>query len=107
MPGATRGNSVDSVLSATGSGTNCASPLVTSTDACSSNVFVNNTGVVRIGDSVTSHTKSGCGNEAPGLSSSSTNVFINSKGTGRLGDNYAGDGSNIITSSSSNVFVNG
>ncbi len=106
MPNIARGNSVDSVNSATGSGPRCPSPTTTSTDECSSNVFINKTGVVRKGDAVSSHTMSGCGSESPGLGTYSPNVFANGKNVGRLGDDYPGDGSNIITSGSSNVFAN-
>lgn len=107
MPAAARGNGTESVASATGSGYLCASPSTTATAACSSDVFVNNIGSVRQGDAVASHPMTGCGSEAPGLSTYSPNVFVNGLGMGRLGDNYAGDGSNIITSGSSNVFANG
>lgn len=105
MPAAARGNSVDSVLSAHGSGGPplCPSPLGTSTSACSGDVFVNYTGIVRAGDAVTSHTHVGCGSEAPGLSGYSPNVFANGKNVGRLGDPYS---ANVITSGSGNVFIN-
>lgn len=106
MPEVARGNATDSVASATGSGYLCGSPSDTSTDVCSGNVFANSIGVVREDDTVTSHTQSGCSNEAPGLSTYSPNVFANGKHLGRKGDNYAGDGSNIITSGSTNVFAN-
>jgi uncharacterized Zn-binding protein involved in type VI secretion len=106
MPEAARGSGKDTVDSDTGSGDNCASSLTTSTDICSPNVFVNNFGSVRQGDAVTSHLMTGCESESPKLSTYSPNVFVNGMGMGRLGDNYAGDGSNIITSGSSNVFVN-
>lgn len=107
MPKVARGNHVDSVASATGSSTNCAAALTTSTNECSPNVFSLGTGVVREGDKVTEHNKTGCTPESPGLSSYSPNVFANGKHLGRLGDNYAGDGSNTITSGSSTVFANG
>ncbi len=106
MPAVARGNGTDSVSSATGSGRGCRSPLTTATNACSGNVFVNSIGVVREGDAVTPHAKSGCSPESPGLSTFSANVFINNKHCGRLGDNYAGDGSNIISSGSPSVFAN-
>jgi uncharacterized Zn-binding protein involved in type VI secretion len=104
MPGIARGNGVDSVLSATGADTNCAFPLDTVTDACSNNVFVNNIGIVRIGDNVTVHPVTGCLTESPGLSSASPTVFVNGLGAGRLGDEYS---DNTITSASENVFANG
>jgi len=104
MPAAARGNGVDSVLSQTGSGLNCAFPLVTSTDECSSNVFVNGTGIVREGDRVTPHAALGCTpiDQSP-LTTFSSTVFINNKGAGRLGDQYTSD--NTITSGSPNTFV--
>ena len=106
MPAAARGSEKDTVDSDTGSGDNCASPSKTKTNVCSSNVFVNNIGSVRQGDAVASHPMTGCGSESPGLSTYSPNVFVNGLGMGRLGDDYVGDSSNIITSGSSNVFVN-
>lgn len=98
-----RGNGVDSVDSATGSGVNCPAPLTTATAACSGDVRVNGTGVVRQGDAVASHNQTGCVPESPGLSSHSGTVSANGKGLGRQGDNYAGDGSNIISSGSGDV----
>lgn len=102
-----RGDGVDSVLSATGSGPGCAFPLVTQTDECSGDVFVNGTGVVRFGDRVATHTRSLCITENPTLSTGSSTVFVNGARVGRLGDNYQGDGTNIITSGSLNVFCGG
>ena len=107
MASVARGNSTDTVLSATGSGFKCRSPIQTSTNVCSPNVRVNGIGVVRIGDAVTVHTMSDCVPESPALSSGSSTVRVNGKGVGRLGDNYAGDGSNIIQSGSSNVRAGG
>lgn len=107
MPKVARGDSADTVASDTGSGVGCPDPLTTSTDACSGNVFVNGIGVVRKDDAVKSHSQSGCTPESPGLSTYSGNVFANTKNIGRLGDDYLGDGSNIISSGSSNVFANG
>lgn len=98
-----RGNGVDTVASATGSGPLCTAPSTTATAACSGDVRVNGTGVVREGDAVASHPQTGCGPEAPTLSSFSSTVRANGKWLGRKGDNYAGDGSNIITSGSGDV----
>ena len=106
MPEAARGSGKDTVDSDTGSGDECKSSSTTSTDICSPNVFVNNFGSVRQGDAVASHLMTGCVDESPGLSTYSPNVFVNGMGMGRLGDDYEGDGSNTITSGSSNVFVN-
>lgn len=98
-----RGGGVDSVDSDTGAGVNCPDPLVTATAACSGNVSVNGTGVVREGDAVASHNQTGCVPEAPTLSTYSGTVRANGKWLGRQGDNYAGDGSNIISSGSGDV----
>lgn len=78
----------------------------TATAAGSSDVFVNDIGVVRKGDSVESHTFAppACPSHAPGLVSFSANVFANSLNLGRLGDSY-GCGA-TISSGSSNVFAN-
>lgn len=103
MPGAARGNSVDSVYSNTGTGRGCADPLVTSTNECSSDTFANGTGIVREDDKVTPHTPPGCNpplDESP-LTTFSSVVFINGKGAGRNGDQYTSD--NTITSGSSTV----
>ena len=105
MPAVARGDHTDTVDSDTGSGINCPNPLTTSTNECSGNVFVNGIGVVRKGDKVTSHTKSGCKNESPSLGTFSATVFANNKNIGRKGDNYPGDGANTITSGSKNVFA--
>lgn len=77
----------------------------TATDAGSSNVFVNNIGVVREGDTVESHTHSppACPSHAPGLVSFSGTVYANNKHLGRLGDTYGCGAS--ISSGSSNVFA--
>jgi hypothetical protein len=107
MPAVARGDSTETVSSATGSGIDCADPSTTSTDQCSANVFVNSIGVVRKDDKVTSHAATGCVPESPGLSSYSSTVFANSKNIGRAGDNYNGDGSNIIDTGSPNVFAGG
>jgi len=98
-----RGNGVDSVDSDTGAGVNCPDPLVTATAACSGDVKVNGTGVVREGDEVASHNQTGCEPESPSLSSYSETVSANGKRLGRQGDNYAGDGANTISSGSGDV----
>ena len=71
----------------------------------SSTVFANGTGIVRVGDAVTSHTFPGCATHAPPLSAGSSNVFVEGKAMGRKDDTY-GCGAQI-TSGSSNVFANG
>lgn len=96
MGGIARGDGGNPVLSATGSGPGCSAPLTSATLECSSNVFIGGKGVVREGDKMAIHNKSGCTTEQPGLTTFSSTVKINGKGAGRIGDNYAGDGSNII-----------
>jgi uncharacterized Zn-binding protein involved in type VI secretion len=108
MGGIAGGNGRNPVLSATGSGPQCKLPMTSATAACSPNVFINGYGVVREGDAMAVHNMTGCGTEAPTLSTFSSTVKVNGKGAGRVGDNYAGDGSNIIQpvpGASSNVFA--
>jgi uncharacterized Zn-binding protein involved in type VI secretion len=105
MPAAARGDGADKVDSKTGSGRRCAFPLITSTDECSPNVFVNGIGCVREGDKVAPHPRRGCETDESVLTTFSPNVFVNGKGFGRLGDQYTSD--NTIITGSSNVFVNG
>jgi uncharacterized Zn-binding protein involved in type VI secretion len=103
MPEAARGNSVDVVASLTGTGFLCLSPLTTSTNECSSDVFVNGTGVVREDDKVAPHPAAGCGPDESVLTTFSSTVYINGKGAGRKGDQYTPD--NTITTGSPNVFI--
>lgn len=100
MPAAARGDGTEDVaiLHST------CQPM-TQTNECSSDVFVNNIGVVRKGDKVMPHTYNPpqCPLHDPGLSSYSSSVFINGKNAGRLGDKYACN-AKIITGSD-NVFI--
>ncbi len=82
-------------------------PKKTATQMGSSTVFVNGTGVVRLGDNVAVHTFAGvgCPTHAPGLVSGSPNVFVEGKALGRKNDTY-GCTAKII-SGSSNVYANG
>lgn len=105
MPAASRGDGVDAVVSKTGVGDECRNPTMTSTDECSSSVFVEGTGIVRQGDQVAPHNKGGCSTDTATLSSYSSKVFANGKGVARIGDQYGGD--NTITSGSSKVFIGG
>jgi uncharacterized Zn-binding protein involved in type VI secretion len=107
MKAVARGNGTDTVLSATGTGFQCRFPLVVRTAACSSTVRANGIGVVRQGDAVAVHSRTGCSPESPGLSTFSSTVRANGKGLGRVGDNYLGDGSNTITSGSASVRAGG
>lgn len=105
MPAAARGDGDDSVISKTGTGDECKKPVGTSTDECSSTVFIEGTGVVREGDQVAPHNKAGCSNDSSTLTSFSSKVFANGKGIARIGDQYGSD--NTITSGSSKVFAGG
>ena len=97
-----RGNGVDVVASLTGSGPIiCQESSITATYGCSSNVFVNGIGVVRIGDEVAAHISLGCGIDASALTTSSGTVFANGKGVARIGDQYTPD--NTITTGSATV----
>lgn len=103
MPAVARKDKKDSVSSPHGSGSNCESPNVYHTDAGSSNVFANNIGVVREGDTMEVHPNSGCAPHAPGLSTYSSNVYVNNKRIGRKGDEYS---SHYIITGSGDVFAN-
>jgi len=106
MPAAARSQGVDAVLSLTGAGSpliGCSLPLETVTNEGSSNVLVNDIGVVREGDLVDPHPALGCGPDTSGLTTASSKVFANNRGVGVIGGQYTGD--NIITSGSGNVFV--
>jgi uncharacterized Zn-binding protein involved in type VI secretion len=103
MPEVARGDGEDKVRSKTGSGTNCANQLITATDECSQDVFVNNIGVVREGDKVAEHPALGCDPDKSVLTTFSTTVFINNKGAGRKGDKYTSD--NTIIEGSPNTFM--
>jgi len=103
MPAVARINT-DDVLSRTGSGFGCGSPMQTTTGAIGSpNVFVNSIAVVRQSDVVGVHPAAGCSTDTSGLSSYSSTVFVNSLGLGRIGDEYTSD--NVIISGSTNVFA--
>lgn len=105
MPGVARGDGVDSVDVPHGTGTGCVSPIVSATDECSDNVFINGTGVVRKDDAMAEHPAPGCAPHSPALTTHSSNVYANNKQIGDLGDSYACGG--VISSASDNVFANG
>ncbi|MGZ8891231.1 MAG: hypothetical protein ACXW0J_07510 [Nitrososphaeraceae archaeon] len=70
----------------------------------SSDVFVNNTSVVRVGDLYEPHTSSES-HEGRTASAGSPNVFVNNKAVHRANDGIScGDTANIV--GSPNVFVN-
>ena len=103
MPGIARGNGADTVHSETGSGVLCYSSTDTTTDECSSDVFVNGIGVVRQGDKVKPHNKGGCTTDESVITDGSSTVFVNGKAVARLGDHYTSD--NTITSASGDVLA--
>ena len=92
-------NGTDSVSTNHG----CDGSTVTNTG--SSDVFVNNIGVVRKGDINRSHRVSGRGcsvSHSVALTATSSTVFVNNKGVGRVGDAYGGE---TISSGSPTVFA--
>lgn len=100
MPEIATGDNSCQVSSPDGSGDECNSPMMTSTNECSSKVFVGGIGVVRQNDKVAPHPKSGCGPDTSGLTTFSSKVFVEGRGVGRKGDMY---GDNTITTGSSKV----
>jgi len=98
MPAVCRGDSVDADV------THCSTPR---RDACSSDVFVNGTGISRQGDVNTSHLLPGapCPPHTAPIATGSTTVFVNNKGCGRIGDAISGCTS--VATGSSNVFAGG
>jgi uncharacterized Zn-binding protein involved in type VI secretion len=106
MKNVARGVGVDSVHTvhpAIG-GDNCdASPIITATNQCSSDVFVNSIGAVRVGDLCRPHPHPGCAVYPTPLSTGSATVFVNGKPLGRLGDTHSCS-ARIITGST-NVFA--
>ena len=76
------------------------------TEQGSSNVFVENHGVVRRGDLEQNHTFPGCEKHQTGLATYSPNVYANGKQIGRLNDTYA-CGAKITSVTQSTVFANG
>jgi len=100
MPAIARGNSADTV------NTNHGCDTTTTTDACSSTVFVNGKGIVRFGDAVKSHDYPAppCTPHAPTMDTlCSSTVFVNGKKVAYLGSKYGGN--HNITSGSPTVNV--
>lgn len=102
MPAVARADGNDRVLSLTGTGRGCGSPLQTSTGSSDSTVYVNGIKVVKIMDPVAPHPFAGCGPDTSVLTIASSTVFANGKGLGRIGDKYTSD--NTIISGSATVF---
>ena len=101
MPAVARGQSRDTVTTNHG----CAS--TTTTNACSSDVFVNDIGVHRQGDLNTTHSipcGDSCCSHSVELAAGSANVIVNGKGIARVGDRYSGCGE--VSTGSNNVFAN-
>ena len=105
MPAVARAAGTDTVYSLTGSSSGCNSPMNTTTGVNGSpNVFVNGIAVVRQGDTVGAHPRSGCIiTDTSVLTTFSATVFVNGLGIGRVGDQYTSD--NTITSGSPTVFA--
>lgn len=90
------------------------SGITSSSNTGSSDVFVENIGVVRKNDIMTSHANgapcvTSAVNHTPYLNTYSPNVFVNNREVGRVGDTYnGGTGFNhVITSTQGTVFANG
>ena len=83
MPAVCRGDAVDADV------THCSTPR---RDACSSDVFVNGTGISRQGDVNTSHLLPGapCPPHTAPIAVGSTTVFVNNKRSGRIRDAISG-----------------
>lgn len=93
----------DDILSPTGSGYKCNSPLQVNVYEVNGNsVYVNGLLVVNEGCLIEPHPVGGCGPDTSVLDDCSTTVFIGGKGVGRIGDKY---GDNVIIQGSPNVFV--
>ena len=107
MPEVARKDGVDTVDTVHNSvGSNCAdAPTTIATDAGSSDVFAEGTGVVRVGDAVKVHNIPGCTPHSPPLAVGSSTVFANGQGIGRKDDTYAG--TEKITSGAATVIAGG
>lgn len=96
MPAATR-------LGDTDTGHDACPP--TALVSASGNVFINNKGAGRVGDTYALH---GCPDHPPhagAIASGSSTVFINNKAAGRVGDSVSCGGS--VATGSPNVFIGG
>ena len=103
MPKVARGDTTDTVA------TNHVCTGTTTTNECSGNVFANNIGVVRKTNLVTTHTwppLPPCPSHSPPLDADyQPTVFANNLNVATLGSKY--NGSEDITTGSSNVFAGG
>lgn len=82
-----------------------AAPQNIATADGSSDVFVENVGVVRKGDNEVAHTIPGCSTHQTGLATHSANVFANNLNIGRKDDTY-GCGAKITSVTQSTVHAN-
>lgn len=105
MADAAMGSGSSQVQSLTGSGSNCAFPIMTSTDLCSSQVTIEGKGAVRVGDKVAAHARLGCLPDVSTLTIGSSKVTVEGLPVGRVGDLYTSD--NIIITGSSKVSIGG
>ena len=71
-------------LGDTGTGHGCFPPRPNT--AASADVFINNKGAHRVGDSWASHGCGGCTPHGGSLASGSSTVFVNGSALGRIGD---------------------
>jgi hypothetical protein len=117
------GDTVECVLHGKGvpNGCGCCATLVTTTDECSGDVFVEGVGAVRatgangaMGDKMTAHMRNYgppgtvCNSHTPPCNAGSPNVFVNSQPVARLNDTYFEVNNHIINSvAQSTVFANG
>ena len=88
-----RGDGVDVVTAVHGAPSpsgGCGEPLTTSTDICSTDVFVDGVGAVHNNCAMTSHPypAPSCPDHAPLMDSGSGTVFVNGQGIARSGDSF-------------------
>ena len=102
MPAVARMSGVDKVFSPHGTGKKCRFPTTQSTQSGSSRVFIEEAGVVRQSDAMSTHSMPGCNLHTPTLDSGSSRVFADGLPIGRIGDTYGGE--HPIISGSSRVF---
>jgi len=106
MPAVARAG--DTVMSSSGTGRQCASPVTTSVGEVNSKVRADGIFVTCEGKKVAPHPKRGCSPDESTLSSFSSKVRVQGKGIGRIGDGYdAGGETNVISKGSSKVFAGG
>lgn len=106
MPAVARAG--DTVMSSSGTGRNCASPMKTAVGEVNSKVKADGFFVTCEGKKVAPHSKKGCSTDQATLSSFSSKVRVQGKGVGRVGDGYDDETeTNVISKGSSKVFCGG